>query len=272
MPSISELISMGFGGYKGWNDEDAANADFRNTGGAGKWTGGGTTGGGGTSSSSLPKFEFDQAAAEKAAMEQLRPYYEKLLAIYNGDVGMAKKRMEEDYARGLRYKQDATQTGLADNAAAKAESARKFKLALGDLDQEMNTRGLFNSGIKTTNQQNAQADQAYKEQTFANTARDLTKSEAQYKETADVDRTRFLQDNGFLPVTDVNGFYSNPQKKLLEIGHQAEAAVQDKVTQDFNKAWTYSQTASKPIVTATPQNWTEVLNNSLKLQGLPTTG
>jgi len=46
--SIQDLISMGYGGYQGWNDEMSALADYRNTGGAGKWTGGsmGGTGGG----------------------------------------------------------------------------------------------------------------------------------------------------------------------------------------------------------------------------------
>lgn len=37
MPSIAELISRGWGGYRGWNNEAAASADFAATGGAGKW-------------------------------------------------------------------------------------------------------------------------------------------------------------------------------------------------------------------------------------------
>ena len=44
--SIADLISQGYGGYQGWNDEAAAAADFAATGGAGKWTGGGGNSGG----------------------------------------------------------------------------------------------------------------------------------------------------------------------------------------------------------------------------------
>lgn len=259
------LALYGTEAYTGWGEAEAkADAAAK---GVSTPTGGYSTG-----TTALPKFSFDQAAAEKAAMEQLRPYYEKLLSIYNGDVGLAKKRMEEDYARGLRYKQDATQTGLGDIAATQAERDRKFKLALGDLDQEMNARGLTNSGIKTTNVANAKADEAYQQQLLKNQARDLTTAEKQYVEGANVDRTRFLEDKGLQPVTGVPGFMSETDKKKFDLAQQFEKDTGTKVENAFNKAQVYHQTASQPLVTATPKNYTDVLNSSLKMLGLPTTG
>jgi rubrerythrin len=62
--------------------------------------------------------------------------------------------MEQDYERGLRYNSQETKNAMGDNAAAKEESARKFKLALGDLDQEMNSRGLTNSGASVQTESN----------------------------------------------------------------------------------------------------------------------
>lgn len=44
MGAASDLVSKGYGGYAGWGDAEAQ-ADFKATGGSGKWTGGG---GGGT--------------------------------------------------------------------------------------------------------------------------------------------------------------------------------------------------------------------------------
>jgi len=50
MGYIQDLISQGYTGYQGWNDEAAVRADFAATGGAGK--GGPSSSGGGSSSSS----------------------------------------------------------------------------------------------------------------------------------------------------------------------------------------------------------------------------
>lgn len=264
--SAQDLVNSGFVGYQGWGDAEA-DADFRATGGAGKQGGGSSSGGG----ASLPAFNFDQAAAEKTAMEQLRPYYEKLLKIYNGDINLAKKRMEEDYSRGLRYKADETQTGMGDIAATRAERYRKFKLALGDLDQEMNTRGLTTSGIKTGEIQKATQDENYQKSLLDRQARDLVKSEQQYVEGQNVDKQRFLEDKGFVP-SGVPDFYSETDKKKWDLAQSFEKDVGTKTENAFNKAATYYNVASKPLVTASPTNYTDVLNSSLKLMGLPTTG
>jgi hypothetical protein len=258
---VDQLIAAGYPGYAGWGDAEAA-ANFAATNGAGK-----ESSSGGNAPGSMPKFEFDQAAAEKAAMEELRPYYEKLLKIYNGDVNLAKKRMEEDYSRGLRYKQSDTQTGLQDIEATKAERDRKFKIALGDLDQEMNTRGLYTSGIRTQERAEATADETRQKALLDQQARDLAESEKRYVEGADVEKQRFLEEKGFAP-TGVEGYMSEPEKQKWDqaqkMTEQSRAMATEKRSQKFND-WQYGVT---PLATANPTNYTEVLNNALTMQGL----
>jgi hypothetical protein len=43
---------------------------------------------------------------EKQALEELRPYYERILREEGGDVEKAKQRLEEDYQRGIRIKRE----------------------------------------------------------------------------------------------------------------------------------------------------------------------
>lgn len=268
MPTSNELVQSGYVGYQGWGDAEA-NADFNATGGSGKMGGGSSGGTSGGSSNPLSGFKFDQAAAEKAAMEELRPYYEKLLTIYNGDVSLAKKRMEEDYSRGLRYKKEDTATGMGDIASTRAERDRKFKLALGDLDQEMNTRGLTTSGIKTGEVAKATTDEGYQQLQLDKQARDLAVSEKRYVEGADVDKTRFLEEKGLAP-TGVTGYMSEPEKQKWE---QAQKMTEQSRTMALNKREQASfdyQTANTPLTTAQPQNYTELLNKAMKMQGLPT--
>jgi len=260
-----EEIRAAYPGYAGWKDPEMI-ADFNATGGVGK--GGTSSSSSGLSPGAITPFTFDQKAAETAAMEELRPYYEKLLKIYNGDVNLAKKRMEEDYSRGLRYKQEDTATGMGDINATRAERDRKFKIALGDLDQEMNTRGLYTSGIRTQERAEATADETRQKALLDQQARDLAESEKRYVEGADVEKQRFLEEKGFAPVTGAEGYISEPEKQKWDqaqkMTEQSRAMATEKRSQKFND-WQYGVT---PLATATPTNYTEVLNNALKIQGL----
>src|SRR3990167_2607670 len=72
MSIITDLISQGYGGYQGWNDEAAVAADFKATGGSGKFTG---TPGSGPIISQKPTYtqpavNIAQKEAELAAMLQ----------------------------------------------------------------------------------------------------------------------------------------------------------------------------------------------------------
>lgn len=93
MGFAQDLVNAGYGGYQGWDDA-GAEADFKATGGAGKRTSGG--GGGG--------FSFDFAEEAKKAYGELGAYYDRILREAKGDVNMAISRLDEDYARGERYK------------------------------------------------------------------------------------------------------------------------------------------------------------------------
>lgn len=87
----------------------------------------------------IPSFNFDWAAAEKTAFEKLRPYYEQKLKEAGGDVELAKKRIEEDYTTGNRYRSEdtataeraaATNIGRINEDAARGERLRAEDLAL----------------------------------------------------------------------------------------------------------------------------------------------
>ena len=266
MPTAQELVNGGYIGYQGWDDE-SANADFNATGGSGKEGGGGSGSGG---SNTVSDFSFDQAAAEKAAKEQLLPYYKRLLEIYDGNVALAKKRMEADYERGLRYKKEETINAQGDITANKAESDRRFKIAMGDLTQEMNSRGLTNSGIKATEEQNAEAGELFNQNQYDAKSRDLALAEKKYIEGEDVNKKRFLEEEGFAD-SGVSGYINNRRQYQDEIGHDFEGDVATKIANAENRAITYHNTSATPLTTLTPTNYSELLDNALTTSGLPPT-
>lgn len=78
MPTASQLVQMGYGGYQGWDDA-GANADFNATGGGGKRTaGGGSSSSGGGMSSINPQDAIN--ASIKALQEANKPAVESLQA------------------------------------------------------------------------------------------------------------------------------------------------------------------------------------------------
>jgi len=110
------LARYGTPSYTGWGVTEA-DADFKAKGG--------TPGGGSSGSSEWDDFVnvFSQTAIpynkplppiklrnieeyEKESLEELRPYYERILAEEGGDVERAKKRIEEDYTTGNRYRKE----------------------------------------------------------------------------------------------------------------------------------------------------------------------
>ena len=198
MPTVNELINAGYGGYAGWGDAEA-NADFNATGGAGK-----ITGGGGRSGASIPAFNFDYAGAEAKAMADLTPYYTKLLQMYGGDVALAKQRLDQDYERGLRVKTTATEWEKQTNEIQRAERQRKFDIALKDLDQQMNQRGIYTSGITTQAENKAKADEAYQQAAIDRQNQELDRGLQQYKEQAGADYLKGVEDLGYAKPQQVN--------------------------------------------------------------------
>ena len=104
--------------YGGWYDNPETGRNQR-WWGEGVWTdgeepgsgGGGGDSGGGTSYQEyqrpeVPAFEFNWDQAEKDALTELTPYYERLLEEANGDMDLAKARLLEDYETGNRYREE----------------------------------------------------------------------------------------------------------------------------------------------------------------------
>jgi hypothetical protein len=81
---------------------------------------------------SIPAFSFDWTAADQEALDKLTPYYNDLLNQAKGDLDLAKSRMEEDYARGVRQRSE-------DQLAQTAEDTRT------SLDETRNTLTNLNS-------------------------------------------------------------------------------------------------------------------------------
>lgn len=101
---------------------------------------------------------------EKAALEELKPYYTRILKEEGGDVERAKKRMQEDYDRGLRIKREDYETAkklYGDKlkpgetlpqylARTRLQGKEGMFIEEGqELVEQMGKRGLFRSGIMT---------------------------------------------------------------------------------------------------------------------------
>ena len=124
----SELAQGADVGDRGY---DYNGNEVRWTGANWESTGGG--GGGGGGSSSYPTFNFDWTQARADAMTQLTPYYEQKLKEAGGDVERAKRLIEEDYMRGVRYsKEDLTR----ENIQGEENAATAFKTLGLDVTEE----------------------------------------------------------------------------------------------------------------------------------------
>lgn len=77
------------------------------------------------------------------AQAELTPYYERLLKEANYDVEVAKKRLEEDYARGLRQKAEDTAASLKQLLGYDFPAEQKKSL------EDLNQRGMLGTILNT---------------------------------------------------------------------------------------------------------------------------
>lgn len=89
-------------------------------------------GAGGGTGVNVPAFQFDYGKAEAEALAELEPYYRQILEQENGDVARAKKRIDEDYARGVRFRQEDHASDMRENDIASTQDTRDLK---GNLNQ-----------------------------------------------------------------------------------------------------------------------------------------
>lgn len=159
-------------------------------------------------------------AAEARAIAELAPYYEKLLQMYGGDIALAKQRLDQDYERGLRIKTSNTEWESEGYDIQKAERARRFQLALGDLDQQLNQRGVFTSGIRETERAKATAEEAYQVGQIDRQQEALQRGLEQYREGAAADYRKEAENLGYAkPVaTTVTGEFAPSQVGITSPG------------------------------------------------------
>ena len=170
------LAQYGTEAYTGWGKVEAE-ADYKAKGGTpGQATGAGTSGDDFVklltqlvaSPTELPPIKVrTQEEYAQEALEELRPYYERILKEEGGDVEKAKLRLEDDYKRGLRINREdyeATKAGYGSQIQP-GETAQQYynrtKSEYGTFPEEgislldrLARRGMLESGFAKTDAAN----------------------------------------------------------------------------------------------------------------------
>lgn len=93
--------------------------------------------------SKFPSFTFDFAQEQATAYNQLKPFYEKILAFAGGDLDLAKRIIDYTYQQGMR-----------ETSAERSETMRGFDLTdpveKSQLQTNQNRRGILSSGFGNT--------------------------------------------------------------------------------------------------------------------------
>lgn len=153
MGVVDDLINAGYGGYRGWGENEAA-ADYNATGGSGKITGGGGGGDGGSRGNIAP-FSFNYEEAAKQAFGELAPYYDRLLTESKGNMNLVLARLTEDYDMGLRFKTEDTNFAKESVDLASKEAARLDEISRQRITDNALARGLYQkSAFDTTSDPN----------------------------------------------------------------------------------------------------------------------
>jgi len=171
-------------------------------------------------SAAPPDFSFDWTAADEKALAELAPYYQKLIDFYGGDVAVAKQRIDQDYERGLRVATSDKEWQDEGITAERQERKRRFDIALNDLDQQLNQRGVFTSGIREREREEATQAERYQESLLDRQAQGLERGLQQFTEEAGVERRRDLEELGYVkPTTEpVTGQFAPSQEGVVSPG------------------------------------------------------
>lgn len=107
----------------------------------------GTSSGGSSGGTSVAPFNFDWEKARQDAFNSLTPYYQQKLELAKGDVELAKRYIEEDYKRNLRYKSDTYAAEERYNQEQGANTLAQENIAQGQettqAEGEANKRGTY---------------------------------------------------------------------------------------------------------------------------------
>ena len=201
------IAKYGTTAYTGWGKTEA-DADFRAKGG--------TPGGGGDGAANDFASLFAQSVAsptelpplktktfeeyEALALEELRPYYERILKEEGGDVERAKLRIGEDYDRGVRISREDYETAKAGYGPqikpgetiqdyynrAKTEYGTFPQEGIAKLDELMK-RGVLTSGIAKTDTAKMATSQQRRQEA-------IKRATGRYVEGAGIQKGRGLED------------------------------------------------------------------------------
>jgi hypothetical protein len=198
-------------GSYGWTDGSDP------TGGGGS-SGGGSSSGSGSSDGGASDFAslFGQAAAstievppiqvktweeyDAIAMEELRPYYERILKEEGGDVEKAKVRLDEDYQRGVRIQREDTATAKTAQGTpmlageTPVQYYNRTKDLVGEFPTEgtslfsnLNKRGVTQSGIADVQGTKLRTSQEARQEAIDTALK-------RYEENAGINKSRTLAD------------------------------------------------------------------------------
>lgn len=149
--------------------------------------------------------QWDQA--ENEALEKLAPYYKFLLDQTGGDVTLAKKRLEEDYERGMRYSEE-------DAKLEREQIGRDETSSMRDLRGNLNQRNVLLGTIEDGSAQAPTGDYAQKWQVDPLSEKIQTRKNTveralgRTKEIAGLEKTR--------PTEDLDRDWKRYQRELGE--------------------------------------------------------
>ena len=137
---------------------------------------------------------------EEIALEELKPYYERILKEEGGDVERAKLRIEQDYERGVRISREDYEVAKAEQGTAvqpgetiqdyynktKDEYGAFPQEGIAQLDELMRS-GVLSSGIATTDTKNMATSQQRRQEA-------IKRATGRYVEQAGIQRGRGLED------------------------------------------------------------------------------
>jgi hypothetical protein len=252
----AKALFNGAYGYAGWSKQ-AATDDFNATGGVGKGAGSSSDGGGGGTSDTdefvsllaqltgsptvLPELSTKSwEEYETEALEELRPYYERILKEEGGDVERAKLRLEDDYKRGVRLQREDYTTAQAGYGSQMqpGETMQQYynrtKNEYGSFPEEgisqfdkLAQRGMVNSGFAAVDASKLATAQQRRQEAIKTALN-------RYEEGAGITRARGLED--IKTAWDRRQFElgEEEKEKAVELGRQARA--DETATQEIERS------------------------------------
>lgn len=129
---------------------------------------------------------------EKLALEELRPYYERILKEEGGDVERAKRRLDEDYQRGVRVAREDTniqRKQLTDVTIPQEKQNLQESLIKRGLMNTETVNGMATGGVPSQLQNKLADDQRRRQEA-------IERALSRYEDTEGIRKGRAFEDIG----------------------------------------------------------------------------